>query len=452
MVAKRISLEDYSSRLTTECNRVYDIVKVAKSRGLDPKLDIEIPQAIDLSERTQKLLKFLHDRNTAQQIRELTKVHDENRELVALDIARIVCAESYLYGIKETCPTCGGKGTIPRGRGFEISCDDCGGSGYNLGYGKEVFQDYKITLEAYERHLANQTEQQRDDVAAAMCIYQGICAGLAVLTEGILVAPLEGVVSCRIVSNADGTKCLGVNFAGPIRSAGGTGQALSVLIADMLRRDFKLGVPDLTFGEVERYKEEVMLYRGLQYRPSNPELEIIAKSCPIFIDGEGVGKEVTGQRDLPRVRDNKVREGCLLVMCEGLVLKAPKILKYVTQLELDGWDWLNQFLKTKSSDGTIKPNPKYMAEVLAGRPIFSMPMAEGGFRLRYGRSRLAGLATTACHPATMMATSGFVSIGTQLKYERPGKGTVVTPCDTIDGPYIEFENGSGRRIQNYLKI
>ena len=96
MVAKRISLEDYSSRLTTECNRVYDIVKVAKSRGLDPKLDIEIPQAIDLSERTQKLLKFLHDRNTAQQIRELTKVHDENRELVALDIARIVCAESYL--------------------------------------------------------------------------------------------------------------------------------------------------------------------------------------------------------------------------------------------------------------------------------------------------------------------------------------------------------------------
>ena len=148
MVAKRISLEDYSNRLTTECNRVYDIVKVAKSRGLDPKLDVEIPQAIDLSERTQKLLKFLHDRNTAQQIRELTKVHDENRELVALDIARIVCAESYLYGIKETCPTCGGKGTIPRGRGFEISCDDCGGSGYNLGYGKEVFQDYKITLEA----------------------------------------------------------------------------------------------------------------------------------------------------------------------------------------------------------------------------------------------------------------------------------------------------------------
>jgi DNA polymerase II large subunit len=108
-------------------------------------------------------------------------------------------------------------------------------------------------------------------------------------------------------------------------------------------------------------------------------------------------------------------------MCEGLVLKAPKILKYVDQLELDGWDWLNQFLKTKKGSSEIKPNPKYMAEVLAGRPIFGMPMETGGFRLRYGRSRLAGLATTACHPASMKATSGFVSIGTQLKYERPGQ-------------------------------
>ena len=46
-----------------------------------------------------------------------------------------------------------------------------------------------------------------------MAIYHGICAGLAVLTEGILVAPLEGVVSARILTNEDDTKCLAVNFA-----------------------------------------------------------------------------------------------------------------------------------------------------------------------------------------------------------------------------------------------
>jgi DNA polymerase II large subunit len=446
MVAKRISLEEYSSRLTAECNKVYDLINAAKAKGFDPKTEIEIPQAIDLAERTQKLLKFLWDRNTAAQIRELTQAHDGNRELVALDIARIVCAESYLYGVKNNCEVCNGKGTIPRGRNFEISCDDCGGAGYVLGYTDQVHQPYADTIEQYEKEVVGSSGY--DKVRAALCMYHGICAGLAVLTEGILVAPLEGVVSCRIIANADGSNCLAVNYAGPIRSAGGTGQALSALIADILRRDFSLGVPQLTFSEVERYKEEVSLYRGLQYRPSNPELEIIANACPIFVDGEGVGKEVTGQRDLERVRDNKVREGALLVMCEGLVLKAPKILKYVDQLGLDGWDWLKKFLKTSKDSGEIKPNPKFMAEVLAGRPIFSMPMAEGGFRLRYGRSRLAGLATTSCHPATMMATSGFVSIGTQLKYERPGKGTVVTPCHDIQGPYIQFNDGSAKRIQS----
>jgi len=392
----------------------------------------------------------LWDRNTASQIRELTQAHDGNRELVALDIARIVCAESFLYGVKNNCEVCSGKGTIPRGRNFEISCDDCGGAGYVLGYTDQVHQPYADTIQQYETEVVGSSGY--DKVRAALCMYHGICAGLAVLTEGILVAPLEGVVSCRVIANSDGSNCLAVNYAGPIRSAGGTGQALSALIADILRRDFALGVPKLTFSEVERYKEEVSLYRGLQYRPSNPELEIIANACPIFVDGEGVGKEVTGQRDLERVRDNKVREGALLVMCEGLVLKAPKILKYVDQLGLDGWDWLKKFLKTSKDSSQIKPNPKYMAEVLAGRPIFSMPMAEGGFRLRYGRSRLAGLATTSCHPATMMATSGFVSIGTQLKYERPGKGTVVTPCHDIQGPYIQFNDGSAKRVQSRSEL
>lgn len=152
-----------------------------------------------------------------------------------------------------------------------------------------------------------------------------MCAGLAVLTEGILVAPLEGVVSCRIVMNEDRSKSLAINFAGPIRSAGGTGQALSVLIGDIIRREFGLVPPQITFEEAERYKEEVSKYaRGLQYRPSNPQLEIIAYNCPVYIDGEGVGNEVSGQRDLPRVPTNKVREGMLLVMCEGLVLKAPR--------------------------------------------------------------------------------------------------------------------------------
>jgi DNA polymerase II large subunit len=79
-------------------------------------------------------------------------------------------------------------------------------------------------------------------------------------------------------------------------------------------------------------------------------------------------------------------------------------------------------------------------------------MEVGGFRLRYGRSRLGGLAATSLHPATMTALSGFVIIGTQMKYERPGKGTVSTPCDSIDGPYIQFKDGSARTIERFDEL
>jgi DNA polymerase II large subunit len=447
------SHEEYLNLLLEQCNQEYAIATDARAQGQDPRIEVEIPQAHDLAQRTQQLLDFLHPRNTAEQIRELTEEHDGNREMVALDLALIVCAETLLYGKSHNCKTCTGTGEVKEGEWRKRECNNCSGKGVIIEYRKEIKTNTKTEVLA-EFEATDKSKWKPKQIA--MAIYHGICAGLAVLTEGILVAPLEGVVSARILTNADDTNCLAVNFAGPIRSAGGTGQALSVLIADILRRKFNLGVSQVTSNEIERYKEEVGTYgRGLQYRPSNPELGIIAKNCPIYLDGEGVGNEVTGQRDLPRVPTNKVREGCLLVMCEGLVLKAPKILKYVEELKLDGWDWLHNFVK--SSDGEagerkIQPSYKYISDVLAGRPIFSQPMTKGGFRLRYGRSRLGGLATTSVHPATMQALNGFIIIGTQMKYERPGKATVVTPCNDIEGPYVEFKDGSAKRIQHMLDI
>ena len=449
------SYEEYLKRIHSEANHAYEIAQVARSKGHDPKNHVEIPKAKDLADRTQKLLDFLHPRNTAEQIRTLTKDFDGNRERVAIEIAKIVCAESYLYGTLMDCPDCGGEGIKKKGN-WESPCYECEGIGNKLGFANKIDTDFKETMKVFESKKGNlwqpDTPSQR---LTEMAIYHGMCAGLAVLTEGILVAPLEGVVSARILKNKDNTYCLAASFAGPIRSAGGTGQALSVLIADIIRRDFDLVNPIMSFEEVERYKEETGAYaRGLQHRPSNPEIETIVKSCPIYIDGEGVGNEVTGQRDLPRVRTNKVREGMLLVVCEGLVLKAPKILKYVDALKLDGWDWLRPFAKGSKTggDNSVKPNKKYISDVLAGRPVFSQPMEVGGFRLRYGRSRLAGLATTSVHPASMKALAGFIVIGTQMKYERPGKGTVATPCDSIDGPYVEFKDGSAKTIITYDEL
>jgi len=76
----------------------------------------------------------------------------------------------------------------------------------------------------------------------------------------------------------------------------------------------------------------------------------------------------------------------------------------------------------------ILPSTKYIGEVIAGRPVFSHPSRKGGFRLRYGRARTAGLASTAVNPASMYILDEFIAVGTQLKTERPGKGTIAHPA------------------------
>ena len=123
-------------------------------------------------------------------------------------------------------------------------------------------------------------------------IDSGLRVGLAVLTEAILVAPLDGIGGVRIMNNADGSECLSIDFAGPIRAAGGTGQALSVLIGDMIRRELGIGRYVPTTPEVERVKEEFGLYRvGLQYKPPPEEVEVIVRACPVMINGEETEKQ-----------------------------------------------------------------------------------------------------------------------------------------------------------------
>ena len=139
---------------------------------------------------------------------------------------------------------------------------------------------------------------------------QAIRTGLAILTEGVLVAPLEGIAEVKLGANKDGSTYVDLYFSGPIRSAGGTGQAMSVLIADVVRRELDIGKYQPTSGEIERYKEEIPLYKRaqhLQYTPSVDEIEIVVKNCPICINGEGTEDvEVTGYRDLPRISTNRL--------------------------------------------------------------------------------------------------------------------------------------------------
>ena len=206
-----LSHSDYIELLEAECSVVYDIAEQAREQGRDPRNFVEIPRASDLADRTQKLLDFLEPRTTASQIRLLTEHHDGNREKVALDISKIVAAETYLYGKRANCQECEGEGTVKVGNRTH-DCTVCDGKGITFTYDDKVTTNtWEETLEALEK----ETIKTSDKVLLSTSIYHGVCAGLAVLTEGILVAPLDGVVSAHILDNSDGTQCLGINYADP---------------------------------------------------------------------------------------------------------------------------------------------------------------------------------------------------------------------------------------------
>lgn len=291
---------------------------------------------------------------------------------------------------------------------------------------------------------------------------QAVRTGLAILTEGIVSAPLEGISDVKIKTNFDGTDYLALYFAGPIRSAGGTAAALSVLLGDYVRTILGLSKYKATDEEIQRFIEEIELYeRGktnLQYRPSNNEVIVALSNIPIEITGESTEEiEVSGYRNLKRIETNKVRGGALLALAEGVIQKSEKIGKVMKQFELEGWEFLNDMKKgeKKESDTNtekIKANWKYLSDLLAGRPVIAHPSSKGGFRIRYGRSRNTGFAACGYHPAAMKIVNEFVAVGTQLKTERPGKATVAMPVDSILPPFVKFKDQSCDWFYSYENI
>lgn len=280
-------------------------------------------------------------------------------------------------------------------------------------------------------------------------IEQAVRTSVGILTEGVLVAPTEGISKFEIRQNPDGSDYLAIFFAGPIRSAGGTVAALAVVLGDVARRVVGVGDFRPTDTLLDRYVEEIDVYgtrsAHLQYRPPDDDIRHIVKNCPICIDGDPTEKdEVVVKRDLPEVATNRVRSGIALVICEGIAQKSAKVNKYTRKIKLD-WAWLEPIIKVKRKEGgTFQPKPdfRYLDESVAGRAIFAYPSAKGGWRLRYGRSRASGIMGKAVHPASMLLLDSFLAIGTQMKIERPGKSCIVTSCDSILGPVVKLKDGS----------
>ena len=388
-------MESYEEWLDERTEEAYKIAARARAKGLDHSLEVEIPRASDLASRTEKLL--VEHLEGAEVADDIRKLLAENdRETTSIKMATIVAKR---------------------------------------------FRDDGHDL------------QKSIDV--------GLRVGLAILTEAVLVAPLEGISEVRLLPNLDGSQFLSIHFAGPIRAAGGTAQALAVLIGDMIRRELNVDAYKPTDDEVERVKEEFGLYRGnLQYRPPPEEVDTIVRACPVMVNGESTEDiECAGYGRVRNIDEARIRGGVLLVIGEGLCLKAPKIQRHTERLKVPGWDFISTFAnknkdeeKTGDGDGfTSRKVPeisKFMKDIIAGRPVFGAPLEPGGFRLRYGRARPSGLAAGSCNAASMAAMDDFIAVGTQMKIERPGKACAITPCDIAEGPWAILRNGDFKQYND----
>ncbi len=283
---------------------------------------------------------------------------------------------------------------------------------------------------------------------------QAIRTALAIFTEGLTAAPIQGIAQVKIKTNADRTRYLAIYFAGPIRSAGGTDQALTLVVGDFVRRQLGLDKYKPTEEEMSRFVEELRLYERsvgrFQYHIPDEELRKALSLIPVEVTGtESDPVEVSSYRNLERVETNRVRGGALRVVNDGIVGRAQKVYVIIDKLGFQGWDWLRDF-KKKSE----KKSGGFMDDVIAGRPIFAFPSRRGGFRLRYGRSRNTGLSAVGIHPATMLVVESFLAAGTQMRLELPGKGCVTLPVDTIEPSIVLLQDNSVVKVtlENFPQI
>jgi DNA polymerase II large subunit len=270
---------------------------------------------------------------------------------------------------------------------------------------------------------------------------------LAVVTEGVTVAPLQGISDVTIKNNADGSEYLSVSFAGPIRSAGGTEAALTMLIADHARKVAGLATYKANSfdDETGRFVEELRIYErevmGFQFKVLDEDVIKCISSLPVELDGVDTDPvDVVGHKGMRRIATDRTRGGALRVMNDGLIGRSRKLLKLVETLKLDGWGWLKE-LKGAIQTGDDDAAHHRMSEVITGRPVLSMVKKVGGFRLRYGRACNTGFATVGIHPAVPALLNYAIVAGTQIKMDIPGKASTIAMVDTVEPPIVRLDDG-----------
>jgi len=392
-------MNKYFKELENQINSVYDVAKEARAKGLDPVSVVEIPLATSLTQRALGLVATIYpqinDERIEKRIKELEKEYGFLDPSVCLKIAEEVA--------------------------------------------KEKFCKFKNIEEAIDA---------------------GIRMAFAYLTLGVVAAPLEGYTHLKMKKTKDGKEYLAAYFSGPIGGAGRTAASINLLVIDYLREIFGYAKYDPTEIEIKRMITEIYdrheRVTNYQYLPSEKEVEFLIRNLPIQIDGDPTEeREVSNHKDLDRIETNRIRSGACLVLAEGIAQKSSKALKALIKVRKDGfklsdWDWLEKFVefqKTRTEEKKKVATATYIQDIVAGRPILSHPSRSGAFRLRYGRTRASGYSAVAISPITMKVLNNFISIGTQLKLEKPTKAAAIAACDSIEGPIIKLKDDSVVRLE-----
>ena len=77
---------------------------------------------------------------------------------------------------------------------------------------------------------------------------------------------------------------------------------------------------------------------------SPEEIDEIVRACPVMVNGESTERiECAGYGNVRNIDEARIRGGVLLVIGEGMCLKAPKIQKHTERLKVPGWDFVSKF-------------------------------------------------------------------------------------------------------------
>ena len=246
-----MNTQQYMKEIEKRTKEVYAVAEEARSKGLDPADKVEIPLARSLAEKVVGLISAIYPQMIDSGIVE--RIVELEKEFGKLDPA--ICLQ-----IAE-----------------EIS--------------KQKFCKFPSLKEAIEA---------------------GVRTGMAYITLGVVSSPIEGLTEIKMVKTAEGKEYFSPYFSGPIRSAGGSSAAFSLVIIDYLRELFGYSKYDPREEEIKRSVVELHDYHervtNLQYMPTDEETRFLARHLPVQINGEPSETiEASNYKNLERIETNFVR-------------------------------------------------------------------------------------------------------------------------------------------------